>query len=237
MIISYVIGNMNKYIIAIIVILSIGLSAAGYVFFSSLQSQPSIPNSQPTIHDPQRTTTSPAPTIYIPAVVEAKKEASKLESAIQKSPQDAKLYYEQAKQLYIAASLEEARKSLSEAIGIDGTQASYYKLLATIYTEEGNYEQAVIAYKKAIELDPQATTYKELAALYRFKIVSLPEAESTYRLARELDANNKYILIALAETLEAQNKKEEATAMYEQVLQLDPRNVPAQNALTRLKNK
>lgn len=96
--------------------------------------------------------------------------------------------------------------------------------LGARYLSEGNYEEAIIAFTAAIEIDPmRAEAYVGRGDAYR-QSGQLTQAESDYRKALELDADDWDTAEKLADVLADQGKLEEAAGILEELIGQDPAN-------------
>ncbi len=111
------------------------------------------------------------------------------------------------------------------------TKKAIFNNLGNVLYAIGKLDEAVAAYRKAIELDPKNTdAYSGLGyALSAQK--KLDEAVAAYRKAIELDPKNTDAYSGLGYALSAQNKLDEAVAVYRKAIELDPKYVYAYNGL------
>ena len=104
--------------------------------------------------------------------------------------------------------LEIVQKLIEENPSID-----YYSQLALVYMVEDRFDDAVAAYGKAIELDPNnSRVYKDLAQLYA-ETGDLDTAEKIYKTALQLTRDNRsrrIINIQLAEVYIQQSELDDA---------------------------
>ncbi len=92
------------------------------------------------------------------------------------------------------------------------------------YLSEGNYEEAIIAFTAAIEIDPmRAEAYIGRGDAY-FQSGQLDNAEADYRKAMELDDEDNDTPVKLVDVLIQQDKLEEAAEILEELIQKDPTN-------------
>ena len=105
-------------------------------------------------------------------------------------------------------ALEIVQKLIEENPSID-----YYSQLALVYMVEDRFDDAVAAYGKAIELDPNnSRVYKDLAQLYA-ETGDLDTAEKIYKTALQLTRDNRsrrIINVQLAEVYIQQSELDDA---------------------------
>ena len=115
-------------------------------------------------------------------------EADRVEEAIEVllriaeiSPSRAREYYQRLAELSLRLFNDEAALSFSElAISLNPDDASAYARLGGIYSQMQDQENAILAYRQALSLDPRAFTYAfDLAALY-LSIGRIDPAEELY---------------------------------------------------------
>lgn len=93
------------------------------------------------------------------------------------------------------------------------------------------YDDALIAYKKLLAVDPKSLEARfNLATIY-FLTQQYPQAEAEYKELLQFDPKNVGIVYQLAETLRAQGKYQEALPQYRMVQQLQPLYAPLYHAL------
>ena len=116
----------------------------------------------------------------------------------------------------------------------DGQLGGYIKR-GDIYLGQNKYNLAILAYKKALELDPQ-----NLHAPNNLGDVYLGQgkydlAVSAYKGMLKLDPQNVYALNNLGALYYIQEKYNLAISMYKKALELNPRNVYALKGLERIR--
>ena len=90
------------------------------------------------------------------------------------------------------------------------------------YLSEGNYEEAIIAFAAAIEIDPmRPEAYEGRGDAYR-QLGNLEDAQADYQKAWELDKTDSDIAGKLADTLTEQGKAEDAVKVLEELIQQNP---------------
>ncbi|MBI3460125.1 tetratricopeptide repeat protein [Candidatus Acetothermia bacterium] len=132
-------------------------------------------------------------------------------------------------------AIEKAIEYYEQAIAKDPNYALAYAALSGAYTAlpglssvpaKEFYDKAKVAALKAVELDdglPEA--HLAVADNKYFMEGNYTDAEKEYKRALELDPNHEQVLLGYASFLYDQDRKEEALAIVEHVLERDPLNV------------
>ncbi len=117
-----------------------------------------------------------------------------------------------------------AAKSMERAIAIDGKEVSYYTDLGYYYAELEQYDEAIGAYEKAAELDPEnETTQKALVQLYE----KSGDVEALIRSKEKQladDPENARLLNDLAKLKRDQEDYTAAAEYYERLSKVDEGN-------------
>lgn len=131
------------------------------------------------------------------------------------------------------AGLAEALRHFQAAVDADGTFAPAYAGLASTYTALGlvfygeppseTRPKALVAARKALELDPELAEARAVLANALQKDWHWVEAESEYRRAIELSPSDAAAHSGLADWLLCQGRTEEALASARRAQELDPR--------------
>ncbi len=115
----------------------------------------------------------------------------------------------------------EAGQRLNDA----SLQARCHKGLGNVYVDLSRYKNALAAYRRAIELDPQFTyAYNGLGNVYR-DLGLCDEALSAYRQAVALDAQDAYSHHGMGNVYRDLGLYDEALAAYQRAIQCNPRDV------------
>ena len=127
------------------------------------------------------------------------------------------------------ALLKNKEKTLlyaNKAVKISPTLAGYNNL-ATTYTLLGLYDEAMLNFKKVLEINPRsATAYYNLGHIY-IKRKDYEEGINFYQKAVEQKPDYLEAYYNLGITYEALNKPLKATVYYQKALALDPQNMLA----------
>ena len=109
--------------------------------------------------------------------------------AISYYPKFTQAYFNLAKSFYVLSDYDNSKKYLLKNIEIDPSQYQSLKMIADIYRKERNLEEAVVFYKKAIDIDPNYyKAYYSLATL----LISTDIDKSKYYLNKVILINPNY---------------------------------------------
>jgi tetratricopeptide (TPR) repeat protein len=124
--------------------------------------------------------------------------------------------------------ISETRASNDVKIQFDTQNANVWNELGNVYFNSGAYDDAIVAYRQAIELDPQfAWAYSNLALTYVQK-GRFDEAILLYKHSIELFKNDKDKAITwnrLGNLYRRQQDYDNAIAAYQKADELDPDNI------------
>ena len=125
-----------------------------------------------------------------------------------------------------------AIQSLQRAISLRGNKyPPAWNALGLVYHTQRKYEEAIVAYKNAIEFNANVAGYhNNLGNIYQFQ-GKYEEAIAAYKNAIELDANYASPHNGLGVVYKAQGKYEEAIAAYKNAIELDANDVAPHNGL------
>lgn len=121
------------------------------------------------------------------------------------------------------------------------TYAGYLNNIGRVYFKQTRWDAAIEQFNKALQVSKDfRPALNNLALSYHRKASEQQEqgnaeearqtfgqAEKIWLRLRDLDRYNVTVLGALADTQMAQDKVDEAKATYQQLLRIDPKNVPA----------
>ena len=115
-----------------------------------------------------------------------------------------------------------AEQSLHQAIAIDGSNAAYYRALATVYQQQEQLDRAEAAYKQAIEISPDwVEFYQSLADILTAK-EDLMGAALLYKQAIKLEPENEEFYSLLGDTLVKLERLDLAEKCYLRAVRLNP---------------
>jgi len=108
--------------------------------------------------------------------------------------------------------------------------------IGNAYFREQRFAEAIEAYEKALELDPdEKRALMGLGMAYEEKY-RFSEAAALYQKVVAMDPDNARAHYLLARALENTDRKTEAQKHYQKALELDPRLAPARTAVDRLRH-
>ena len=118
-------------------------------------------------------------------------------------------------------------QTMQEESRIPPKDASYEYILGYLAEKEGNWEDSIAHYKKALRKDPSSAFLKTQISSMLLRTGEVKEATV---LAEEILENNPdYVpaLMLLGELYNSQKKTDEAIKIYQEVLELQPENEEA----------
>jgi tetratricopeptide (TPR) repeat protein len=141
-------------------------------------------------------------------------------------------HYSLARGLQFDGRLDEAAHHYREALRIRA-DARASNNLGNVLQDQRQFEAAMDAYRRAIELDPEmAEANNNLASLLQ-RDGSFEEALGYYRRASQIAPDSVEVSYNLALLLERLGRLDEAAAHYRRCLELAPQSQPARNGLER----
>ena len=125
-------------------------------------------------------------------------------------------YWSELVDAYRAAGMSPEALEILQRLIAENPSAAYYAQLALVYMGDQRFDDAVAAYQKGIELDPNNwQMYKDLGQLYA-QIGNLDAAETTYKTALPLMRNHQYVITKhLAEVYAQQSELADALQKME----------------------
>jgi len=121
-------------------------------------------------------------------------------------------------------SLPKAKAAAEKALQLDDALAEAHTSLALIASHlEWNWPEAKRHYQRALELNPSyATAHHWCGEAYLFPLGNFPEAFAEMRKAQELDPLSPIIASDIGKNLVMARRYDEAIAMLNKTLELDP---------------
>ena len=137
--------------------------------------------------------------------------------------------------LYATGDIEKAKEQYLEEVKLNTKDAVIYNNLGNIARDQGKYDEAIVNYKKAIELNKDLTSaYINMANVYVYSLSKPDQGVETYKSALAINPNNLELNLLLANTYEQMGKKDEAKKFFDFVLTKDANNQAALQGLARL---
>lgn len=170
-----------------------------------------------------------------PAVSEYQQQLPVLKSKAENDPKNADAQKNYAIALYASGEIADAKTQYQKAIAASPNDASLHNNLANAYRDLGNSDAAVQEYVKAIALDPKLlNAYTNLANVQLYTQNQPQAAIRTYTQALEVFPNNSTLQLLLGKAYEKTGDTANAQSTYEQIIERDPQNTAAQQALNGL---
>jgi len=120
-------------------------------------------------------------------------------------------------------TLEKARVSVEQALKLDDQLGEAYNALAAIKEDTGDYAGAEVAFKRALELNPNhVPTYHWYGYMLRHELGRPEEALALHERAIELDPLSGLIMVNLSGDLAALGRYDEAKYWTEKAVDVAP---------------
>jgi predicted O-linked N-acetylglucosamine transferase (SPINDLY family) len=146
--------------------------------------------------------------------------------AVRLNPRDANAHALLGLALLKQRQVEEGVAGVRRALELNPKMRGLHAILAAALFELQQYEAALDAYRQALRFQDDADLHQGVAdTLLRLKRAAEPEAERAARRAVELRPDNIACLLSLGTVLHAQNRLEDAAALFRRVLELEPERV------------
>ena len=176
-------------------------------------------------------------------ITEVQKTAANEAPQVEKEELIAQKWFERGYVFQQDKNFDEAIRCYTEVISLKPDEinlSTTYSNLGNLFSDLKRYNEAEIAYRKAIELNPaHATAYYNLGALLG-DLKRTDEAEATFRKAIELNPSDAAAYSNLGNTLKDLKRYDEAEAAYRKAIELNPSDATAYNNLVillRLNNR
>lgn len=139
---------------------------------------------------------------------------------------DLKEKMNQALTLHEGGNFIEAEKIYKEVLDTDGKNASILNLYGILKSQNKEFDKATELIKKAIEINPCAYFWGNLARVY-FESANLSEAINANKKALEFEPNDFDALFNLALALKKNSQIEESIETYNKALSINPKSYDA----------
>ena len=148
---------------------------------------------------------------------------------LKENPKDYFTYYERASQYYRLSrydlALNDIKKSIEYTPAKEKSQlASEYSLCADIYTQLKEYDNALTAVDKALQLSPNNYPLLYMKGNICLYLNDLPSAKSAFQAMMRVQSRSQEALIGLAKVAIMEGNNSQATTYIEQAEKLDPAN-------------
>lgn len=128
-----------------------------------------------------------------------------------------------------------AIETYTKQIAKDDKNIIAHSGLANALRDQKKFDQAILEYKKVIELAPtDISAYVNLASMYQYQLNQKDKAIETYNQGIEKNPKSTDLLILEALAYEQNSDTANAKKTYEKVLATDENNAAAKAALERL---
>jgi len=171
------------------------------------------------------------------AIVESyRAKIPELESKVELNPKDAAAVHELAVALYAIGDFEGAKEKYQMEASLNPNNAITLNNLGNSYRDTGDYAKAIDSYIKSIDLDKaQLNAYLNLANLYIYTTNQFELGIQTLENGIENNNNNAEVMyMQIAGAYLVKGQKDTAKQFYNQVIELNPNNTGAINALKNL---
>ncbi len=126
-----------------------------------------------------------------------------------------------AETLLKAKRYDEARREIDQVLVLQPQNASAYMLLGNLYTEQNQPQEAIQAYRTAIQLDPTAVTaYTSLSEQYRQQAASPEENMELLVTATQFNPDQASLFLSLGDQWRRQGDNATAISAYQLALDL-----------------
>ena len=129
----------------------------------------------------------------------------------------------------------EARDVFARATAADPRSAGAWNRLGVALALLDQYTDARAALARAVELDAKNAEFHVDYGFTLLELAHLPDADREFRAALELRQDNVRARNGLGAVRAEQGRRDEAIALFEESLRIDPRDTFARRALERLK--
>ena len=143
-----------------------------------------------------------------------------IEMAIKEAPEQAIFHSNHGALLHSMGDNPSAVSALKKSLKIDKKLFQSYYSLGVVYSDLNDYEKAVSSYQKALELNKEsAATHNNLANI--FSNTNNPEAEYHYKKLIELEPNEVYPRLNMANYLIKKNRYKDSIRVLNELVDMD----------------
>jgi len=141
--------------------------------------------------------------------------------AIRLGPKMANAYAGLGMAFHEKGGFDKAVAACRKAIELDPKLADAYRTMAFAMATKGDLAGAIESYRKSLAIEDDFVAWNNLGDTYE-RLENLTEAESCYRRALAMDANNAVVHFNLGSVLSKTGRNEEALLELRQSLAIDP---------------
>ena len=170
-----------------------------------------------------------------PVIAAYTKQLPDLKKKAKANPTDANARKNYAVALYVTRDLEQAEQQYEAATAINDKDAVTYNNLGNVYRDLGKTNEAIDAYQKSLDLDPNSVnTYANLANIQLYSKNKPLAAIETYKTGLSHLPENTQLQLLLGLAYEQAKDIPAAKQTYENILANDKDNTAAKANLERL---
>lgn len=148
------------------------------------------------------------------------------------SPED---LYQKSQEAGAAGKVESAVSILKQIVGQIPDTAVAHNDLGVYYQKLGKDEQSLLHFKQAVRFEPSNNTFKKnLADFYYVVKGNVVDALKIYLNVLEIDPEDTEVLMAAGHISMSVNKLKNAKAFFNHVLEVEPWNLEASEALEKI---
>jgi tetratricopeptide (TPR) repeat protein len=146
------------------------------------------------------------------------------------------IYYCLAKDYYFLNKLSLALQNVKKAIELENNNIEYYQLQADIYSAAKQNDEAIESLEKIISIDSSdVSAYYQLARIYEGD--KPLKAIEVYNKLTKIIGSNWEVLIRVADLYEKLGLMDKAISTIEELLTIDPTNIPLKKYLIEFYTK
>lgn len=120
--------------------------------------------------------------------------------------------WEMARQSFLSGDLDKAIKTVDRSIAMNSSVPKSHTLRGRILMEQGNLEEAINSFNRALAIDPQHVDAAYYLGIAYERLLQTDKALEQYKAAADLEPANAQYAVAAAEMMITQNHLEEADA-------------------------
>jgi tetratricopeptide (TPR) repeat protein/O-antigen ligase len=130
-----------------------------------------------------------------------------------------------------------ALAQVDAVLSMEPEEPNAYYQQGVIYHFMGRHKEALLSYKKAVALSPENKDFLTGLGMGYYAVKNYQKAEEAFAAARDKKEDNQLPHLWLARTYLKQGRKELALKEYRRLIDLDPNNKEAKEAIAKLEKK